>query len=96
MRKWLKEQMGFYCKDSSRQGHRLLVLAPWEIVLIVAAAVLLFGVGKLRHVGGALGQSIRDFRREKDRANDTQQSTTRESKEEKDTPPEESKEESKN
>jgi sec-independent protein translocase protein TatA len=38
-----------------------------EIGLIVVAIVLIFGIGKLGQVGGALGKSIREFRREKDK-----------------------------
>jgi len=75
-------------------------LGGWEIALIVIAVILVFGVGKLAGIGGALGKSIRDFRKEvrgeKDKVDDTQQSTTRKSIEEKSTPPEaESKEENK-
>jgi sec-independent protein translocase protein TatA len=72
----------------------------WEWAVIAVVVILVFGVGKLAHVGGALGRSIREFRREvrgekDDRRGDTQQSTTRESKEEESTQPEvESKEES--
>ena len=75
-------------------------LGGWEIALIVIAVILVFGVGKLAGIGGALGKSIRDFRKEvrgeKDKVDDTQQSTTRKSIEEKSPPPEaESKEENK-
>jgi sec-independent protein translocase protein TatA len=35
-----------------------------EILIIVAVVMLLFGVGKVADVGGALGRSIREFRRE--------------------------------
>ncbi len=38
-----------------------------EIGLIVVAIVLIFGVGRLGQIGGALGKSIREFRRERDR-----------------------------
>ena len=38
-----------------------------EIALIVLAIVLIFGVGKLGQVGGSLGKSIREFRRERDK-----------------------------
>jgi sec-independent protein translocase protein TatA len=76
-------------------------LGGWEIALIVIAIILVFGVGKLANVGGALGKSIREFRREvrgekDDKGGNTQQLTTKESTEEKGTPPEaKSKEESK-
>jgi sec-independent protein translocase protein TatA len=39
-------------------------LGALEIAIIVAAIIVVFGVGKLADVGGALGRSIREFRRE--------------------------------
>ncbi|MGI6694648.1 MAG: twin-arginine translocase TatA/TatE family subunit [Christensenellales bacterium] len=39
-------------------------LGVWEIVLILVLALVLFGGNKLAGVGKALGQSIRDFKRE--------------------------------
>ena len=47
-----------------------------EIALIVGAIVLVFGVGKLGQIGGALGKSIHDFRKEKDRKDDLPEATT--------------------
>lgn len=38
-------------------------LGPFELLLILAIVVLVFGVGKMSDVGGALGKSIREFRR---------------------------------
>lgn len=35
----------------------------WEILLIVFAVILLFGVRKIPDLGGALGRSIREFRK---------------------------------
>jgi sec-independent protein translocase protein TatA len=35
-----------------------------EILVIVAVVILIFGIGKVADVGGALGRSIREFRRE--------------------------------
>ena len=55
-------------------------IGPLEIGLIVVAIVLIFGVGKLGDIGGALGKSIREFRREKDRTDDLPQSAAAESK----------------
>ncbi len=34
-----------------------------EILLILAIVLIVFGVGKLPQVGGALGKSIRNFRK---------------------------------
>lgn len=39
-------------------------LGPLELVLIVVALVLVFGVGKLGDVGKSLGRGIREFRQE--------------------------------
>lgn len=37
-------------------------LGIWEWVIILTIVIILFGVGKLPQIGGALGQSIREFR----------------------------------
>ncbi len=38
-------------------------LGPWEIGLILVIILIVFGVGKLPQVGGAIGKSIRAFRK---------------------------------
>lgn len=38
-------------------------LGPIELLLILAVVVLIFGAGKLADVGGALGKSIKEFRK---------------------------------
>lgn len=38
-------------------------LGPFELILILAVVVIIFGVGRLPEVGGAVGKSIREFRR---------------------------------
>jgi len=38
-------------------------LGPWEIVLILAIILIVFGVGKLPQVGEAVGKGLRTFRR---------------------------------
>ena len=40
-------------------------LGPMEIGLIVLLVLIVFGVGKLPQVGGALGKGIREFRKGK-------------------------------
>ena len=34
----------------------------WEIVLILVIVLIVFGVGKLPQVGGAIGKGLREFR----------------------------------
>jgi sec-independent protein translocase protein TatA len=38
-------------------------LGPGELVLILLIVVIVFGVGKLPEVGGALGKGIKEFRK---------------------------------
>ncbi len=38
-------------------------LGPWEIALILAIILIVFGVGKLPQVGGAVGKGLRAFRK---------------------------------
>lgn len=43
-------------------------LGPLELVLILAVVLIVFGVGRLPEVGGAMGRAIREFRREQAKA----------------------------
>ena len=38
-------------------------LGPWEIALILVIILIVFGVGRLPQVGGAIGKGMRAFRR---------------------------------
>lgn len=38
-------------------------LGPFELILILAVIVIIFGVGRLPEVGGAIGRGIREFRK---------------------------------
>ena len=38
-------------------------MGPWEIALILAIILIVFGVGKLPQVGGAVGKGLRAFRK---------------------------------
>ena len=38
-------------------------LGPWEIGLILAIILIVFGVGKLPQIGGAIGRGMRNFRK---------------------------------
>ncbi len=38
-------------------------IGPWEIGLILVIVLIVFGVGKLPQVGGAIGKGLRAFRK---------------------------------
>jgi sec-independent protein translocase protein TatA len=38
-------------------------LGPTELLIILVLALVLFGAGRLSEVGGAVGRSIREFRK---------------------------------
>src|SRR5689334_3155270 len=38
-------------------------LGPWELIVILLIVVVIFGAGRLSEVGGAVGKSIREFRK---------------------------------
>lgn len=37
-------------------------VGPWELAIILVIVVIIFGVGKLPEIGGALGKGIKEFR----------------------------------
>ena len=37
-------------------------LGPVELIIILVIAVMIFGVGRLPEIGGAVGKTIREFR----------------------------------
>ena len=37
-------------------------IGGWEWIIILLIVVIIFGVGKMSDIGGALGKSIREFR----------------------------------
>ncbi len=40
----------------------MLRLGGWEWVILLVIVLIIFGVGRLPEIGGALGRSIREFR----------------------------------
>ena len=54
-------------------------IGPMEIGLILVIVLIVFGVGRLPQVGGALGKSIREFRKarsgEEDKRKDVAESS---------------------
>ncbi|MCL5110503.1 MAG: twin-arginine translocase TatA/TatE family subunit [Chloroflexi bacterium] len=37
-------------------------VGPFELIIVLVIVILIFGVGKLPDIGGALGKSIREFK----------------------------------
>jgi len=37
-------------------------IGPTELIIVLAIVLIIFGVGRLPDIGGALGKSIREFR----------------------------------
>ncbi|MBA7648736.1 Sec-independent protein translocase protein TatAy [subsurface metagenome] len=50
-------------------------IGPWEIALILVIILIVFGVGKLPQVGGALGKGIRTFRKAQRGEDDEEEET---------------------
>lgn len=38
-------------------------IGPWELIMILAVALIVIGPGKLPEVGKALGRSLREFKK---------------------------------
>lgn len=38
-------------------------MGPFELLIILAVVIIIFGVGRLPEVGGAIGKGIREFRK---------------------------------
>lgn len=38
-------------------------VGPWEIALVLVIILIVFGVGKLPQVGGAIGKGLRSFKK---------------------------------
>ncbi|MBL7126441.1 MAG: twin-arginine translocase TatA/TatE family subunit [Dehalococcoidales bacterium] len=38
-------------------------MGPWEIALILVVILIVFGVGKLPQIGGAIGKGMRSFQK---------------------------------
>jgi sec-independent protein translocase protein TatA len=39
-------------------------IGPFELLIVLVIVVLIFGVGRLGELGGALGKTLREFRKE--------------------------------
>ena len=38
-------------------------VGPWELALILGIILIIFGAGKLPSIGGAIGKSVKEFRK---------------------------------
>ena len=46
-------------------------IGPMELIIILAIILIIFGVGRLPEIGGAMGKAIRGFRREAESEEET-------------------------
>ncbi len=46
-------------------------VGPTELILVLLIVLIIFGVGKLPEIGGALGKAIRDFRKAQHEVDET-------------------------
>jgi sec-independent protein translocase protein TatA len=37
-------------------------LGPFELIIVLVIVIIIFGVGRLPEIGGAVGKAIREFR----------------------------------
>jgi sec-independent protein translocase protein TatA len=58
-------------------------IGPWEIALILVIILIVFGVGKLPQVGGAIGKGMRAFQRGRHGEEEEEQEEEKEQKPEK-------------
>ena len=38
-------------------------VGPWELALILGIVLIIFGAGKLPQIGGAIGKSVKEFKK---------------------------------
>lgn len=50
-------------------------IGPWELILILAIALIIFGPGKLPQAGQALGKAVREFKHATSSTGDKEQQT---------------------
>ena len=60
-------------------------LGPMELIIILVIVMLIFGVGKLSDIGGALGKSVREFRKSTIDETQEQASASKDNKDQKTT-----------
>ena len=58
-------------------------VGPMELIIILTIVIIVFGVGRLPEVGGALGKAIREFRQSSQGLDEEKKSEEKKSEEEK-------------
>ena len=57
-------------------------IGPMELIIVLVIVMIIFGVGRLPEVGGAMGKAIREFRKTQSPADEDAESDTQTKKEE--------------
>ena len=52
-------------------------IGPVELILVLLIVLMIFGVGKLTNIGGAMGKAIREFRQSQSDSDDEQPSESK-------------------
>lgn len=52
--------------DLKKEDQAMFGIGPWELILILVIALVVFGPGKLPEVGKALGNGLKEFRKASD------------------------------
>ena len=56
-------------------------IGPMELIIVLVIVMIIFGVGRLPEVGGAMGKAIREFRKTQSSADEEAESETETKKE---------------
>jgi sec-independent protein translocase protein TatA len=51
------------CPSARCSSMGAMPFGPWELIVILLIVVVIFGAGRLSEVGGAVGKSVREFRK---------------------------------
>ena len=57
-------------------------IGPMELIIVLVIVMIIFGVGRLPEVGGAMGKAIREFRKTQSSADEDAESDAETKKEE--------------
>ena len=52
-------------------------IGPVELILVLLIVLMIFGVGKLTNIGGAMGKAIREFRQSQSDSDDEKPSESK-------------------